>query len=148
MLFRSIGFKMRDGFPGESFFSRDKKSTINEVFELIKNKYVDDVDFNKISDTAIDAILSKLDPHSMRIPASELQDVNNDINGSFFGIGIEFEMIDDTLNVTRVIENSPAEKSGIQFGDKFITANQKRIAAVKMSSDSIRKIICGDRGTL
>jgi carboxyl-terminal processing protease len=142
-----IGFKMRDGFPGNSFFSIDKKSSINEVLELIKNKYVDDVSFNQLSDTAIDALLSKLDPHSVRIPALELQDMNDDINGNYFGIGIEFEIIDDTLNVTNVIEKGPAYNAGVQFGDKFIKANNKKIAAVKMNSDSIRKIICGNRGS-
>ena len=142
-----IGFKMRDGFPGNSFFSRDKSSSINEVMELIKNKYVDDVSFNQLNDTAIDAILSKLDPHSVRIPATELQEVNDDINGNFYGIGIEFEIIDDTLNVTDVIENGPASISGVQFGDKFIKANNKKIASVNMNSDSIRKIICGNRGS-
>lgn len=142
-----IGFKMRDGFPGNSFFSRDKKSSINEVLELIKNKYVDDVSFNQLSDTAIDALLSKLDPHSVRIPALELQDMNDDINGNYFGIGIEFEIIDDTLNVTNVIEKGPAHNAGVQFGDKFIKANEKKIASVNMSSDSIRKIICGNRGS-
>jgi carboxyl-terminal processing protease len=141
-----IGFKMRDGFPDNSFFSKDKNSSINEVMELIKNKYVDDVSFKQISDTAIDAILSKLDPHSVRIPAAELQDVNDDINGNFYGIGIEFEIIDDTLNVTNVIQNGPAYNAGIEFSDKFIKANNIKIAAVKMSSDSIRKIICGSQG--
>lgn len=142
-----IGFKMRDGFPGNSFFSRDKKSSINEVLELIKNKYVDDVSFNQLNDTAIDALLSKLDPHSVRIPAAELQDINDEINGNFYGIGIEFEIIDDTLNVTNVIEKGPAYNAGVQFGDKFIKANEKKIASVNMSSDSIRKIICGNRGS-
>ena len=142
-----IGFKMRDGFPGKAFFSMEQKSSINEVFNLIQNKYVDEVSLNKLADTAIDVILSKLDPHSIRIPAAQLESINEDLQGSFYGIGIEFDIFSDTLNVTHVLNNGPAFKSGIQFGDKFINANGKVIAGKKLSADSLRKIICGNKGT-
>ncbi len=142
-----IGFKMRDGFPEKGFFSIENKTSINEVFNLIRNKYVDEVSLNNLADTAIDVILSKLDPHSVRIPASQLESINEDLQGSFYGIGIEFDIFNDTLNVTHVLNNGPAFKSNIKFGDKFIRANRMLIAGKKMSSDSLRKIICGNKGT-
>jgi len=83
------------------------------VLDLIQNKYVDNKDINPLADTAIVAILAKLDPHSTFIPANELQEVNEEINGSFFGIGIEFSMIADTLNIINVLSNGPAFKSGL-----------------------------------
>ena len=126
-----IGFKMRDGFPEKGFFSIENKTSINEVFNLIRNKYVDEVSLNNLADTAIDVILSKLDPHSVRIPASQLESINENLQGSFYGIGIEFDIFNDTLNVTHVLNNGPAFKSNIKFGDKFIRANRMLIAGKK-----------------
>ena len=90
-----IGFKMRDQFSSNSFFSIEKPSPFNEIMGLIKERYVDDVKMNQLSDTAIEALLTKLDPHSVYIPASELEDINNDIEGNFYGIGIEFDFFHD-----------------------------------------------------
>jgi carboxyl-terminal processing protease len=74
-----IGFKMRDQFSSIPFFSIEKPSPYNEIMGLIKDRYVDDVKLSQLSDTAIEALLTKLDPHSVYIPASELEDINNDI---------------------------------------------------------------------
>ena len=142
-----IGYKMRDGLPGRSFFSLEKRRPIQEIMDLIENKYVDKVNINSLADTAIQAMLSKLDPHSIFIPAKDLQDVNEDIQGSFFGIGIEFSILDDTLHVLNVMPGGPGDKSGIITGDKFIVANGRSIAGNKLVADSIRKILRGDRGS-
>jgi carboxyl-terminal processing protease len=142
-----IGFKMRDGLPGRSFFSLEKRRPIQELMDLIENKYVDKVNINSLADTAIQAMLSKLDPHSVFIPARDLQDVNEDIQGSFFGIGIEFSILEDTLHVLNVLPGGPGDKAGILTGDKFIVANGRSIAGNKLVADSIRKILRGDRGT-
>ncbi len=142
-----IGYKIRDSIPGRNFFSIDSRKPIQEIFDLIENKYVDKVDVNKLTDTAIQAILQKLDPHSVYIPASDLEDINNDINGSFFGIGIEFDMYNDTLHVVHVLENGPAKKAGLLKGDLIIKANDKNIAGKKLQAEDIRKIIRGNQGT-
>jgi len=78
--------------PGKSFFFTEKRRPLQEIMDLIKNRYVDDVEFDKLADTAIQAMLSKLDPHSVFIPAEDLQMVNEDLDGKFFGIGIEFNI--------------------------------------------------------
>ncbi len=142
-----IGYKIRDSIPGRNFFSNESRKPIQEILDLIENKYVDKVDLNNLTDTAIQAILQKLDPHSIYISSSQLEDVNNDINGSFFGIGIEFEMYNDTLHVVQVIENSPAKKAGIKKGDLIIKTNDKNIAGLKLNADDIRKMIRGSQGS-
>ena len=128
-----LGYKIRDTMPGKKFFQFEKRRPIDEVLDLIQNKYVDNKDINPLADTAIVAILAKLDPHSTFIPANELQEVNEEINGSFFGIGIEFSMIADTLNIINVLSNGPAFKSGLLVGDKIIKANDSTDAAYMMN---------------
>ncbi|UAY53486.1 S41 family peptidase [Ferruginibacter albus] len=140
-----IGFRLKEAMPGKSFFSIDKRDPLQEVLNLIENKYVDTINVNKLSDTAIDIILKSLDPHSAYIPASEVEDINNDIAGSFFGVGIEFSIIDDTLNVLTVLPDGPAAKAGIKIGDKFLAVNNTGIAGVKISEDAIRKLLHGQK---
>jgi carboxyl-terminal processing protease len=140
-----IGFKMRDQFSSNSFFSIVKSSPFNEIMGLIKDRYVDDVKMNQLSDTAIEALLTKLDPHSVYIAASELEDINNDIEGNFYGIGIEFDFFHDTLNVSQILKDGPAQKAGILSGDQFIKANNILIAGAKMDVDSIRNLLRGAR---
>jgi carboxyl-terminal processing protease len=143
-----VGYKMRDNFPRNAFFSLEKRNITEEILQLIKNKYVDDINTNQLADSAIQAILNQLDPHSVYIEPKELTDINNQLNGKFYGIGVEFEIFNDTLNVIHVIEGSPALKAGFLKGDQFIKANGKNIAGVKISADSIRNILRGDRGSL
>lgn len=140
-----IGFKMRDQFPSNPFFSVEKSSPFNEIIGLIKERYVDDVKMNQLSDTAIEVLLTKLDPHSVYIAASALEDINNDIEGNFYGIGIEFDFFHDTLNVSQILKDGPAQKAGILIGDQFIKANTILIAGVKMDVDSIRNLLRGAR---
>ena len=142
-----LGYTMRDTMPGKNFFSLEKPHPLQEVLELIRNKYVDDVKLRDLSDTAIEAILEKLDPHSVFIPAEDLQSVNEDIAGNFFGIGVEFNVIDDTIQVINVVPKGPSEKAGIFSGDKFIKVNDSIVAGKKISSEMIRKLLRGDNNT-
>ena len=142
-----MGYKMRDNMPGKSFFSVDKRHPVQEIMDLIENKYVDSVKIASLSDTAISAILSKLDPHSVFIPAEELQEVNDDIAGNFFGIGVEFSLYNDTINVINVVPDGPSFKAGIKTGDKFIKVNDSLVAGKKITADKIRKLLRGDMDT-
>ncbi|MFT3912474.1 MAG: S41 family peptidase [Ferruginibacter sp.] len=142
-----IGYKMRDGMPGKSFFYIEKRRPIQEIMDLVENKYVDDVNINSLMDTAVEAMLAKLDPHSVFIPAEDLQQYNEDIQGSFYGIGIEFNIFDDTLNITNVLKDGPGYISGLKVGDKILKAGNSVIAGRKLPTDSIRKALRGDRGS-
>jgi carboxyl-terminal processing protease len=138
-----MGYKMRDSMPGKGFFHLQKPNTLQEITDLLNSRYVDKIDAKSLTDTAIQAILSKLDPHTVYIPAKELQQVNEDIQGSFFGIGIEFAMIDDSLNVINVVAGGPSEKAGLKTGDIVLKAGDSSISGIKISTDRIRSILRG-----
>lgn len=142
-----FGYKMRDNMPGKSFFFTEKRKPVQEIMDLIQNRYVDDIQIDSLADTAIQAMLSKLDPHSVFIPANELQQVNEDLAGKFFGIGIEFNIFSDTLNVVNVVKDGPGYKAGLLTGDKFIKVDDSVVAGTKTNADIFRKLLRGDRGT-
>jgi carboxyl-terminal processing protease len=142
-----FGYKMRDNMPGKSFFFAEKRRPVQEIMDLINNRYVDDIMMDSLADTAIQAMLSKLDPHSVFIPAEELEAVNEDLAGKFYGIGIEFNIFDDTLNVINVIKEGPGYKAGLLTGDKFIKVDDSLVAGNKTDADAFRKLLRGDRGT-
>lgn len=142
-----LGYKMRDNMPGKSFFFTEKRRPVQEIMDLIKNKYVDDIMMDSLADAGIQAMLSKLDPHSVFIPAEELQQVNEDLAGKFFGIGIEFNIFDDTLNVVNVLKDGPGFKAGLLTGDKFIKVDDSTVAGNKTTAETFRKLLRGDRGT-
>ena len=133
--------------PGKSFFFAEKRRPVQEIIDLIKNRYVDDVQMENLADTAIQAMLSKLDPHSVYIPAQELQQVNEDLAGKFFGIGIEFNIFNDTLNVLSVLKDGPGYNAGLITGDKFLEVDDSLVAGNKTGADAFRKMLRGDRGT-
>jgi carboxyl-terminal processing protease len=139
-----IGYKMRDSMPGRNFFSMEKRNSLQEITDLINSRYVDKVDVKNLTDTAIQAILSKLDPHSVYIPAKSLAQINEEIKGSFFGIGIQFNMINDSLNIIQIVENGPAEKAGLQIGDIILKADDSAVSGVKIPSEKIRTFLRGD----
>lgn len=142
-----LGYKMRDNMPGKNFFFKDKRKPVQEVMDLISTKYVDEVKTDELADTAIQAILGKLDPHSVFIPAEQLQQLNEDLAGKFFGIGIEFNIFDDTLHVINVVEGGPGEKAGLLTGDKFLQVGDSSLTGKRMSSEQYRKLLRGERGT-
>jgi carboxyl-terminal processing protease len=124
-----------------------KANKLDNVLNFIENEYVDDVSKNEIIEKAIPKILEELDPHSLYIPASELQKANEPLEGNFSGIGIQFNMLNDTLIVVQTIANGPSEKVGIVAGDRIIKVNGKVVAGKKIPSDSIVNHLRGPRGT-
>jgi carboxyl-terminal processing protease len=142
-----IGYKMRDAMPGKSFFYMQKTKPVQEVLDLVNSKYVDDVKAGVLADTAIAAILAKLDPHSAFIPAEDVGMINEEMAGKFFGIGIEYEMYHDTPTVIAVIKDGPAAKAGILPGDKFLKAGDSLMAGIKIKPGSMRHYLKGERNT-
>jgi carboxyl-terminal processing protease len=142
-----FGFKMRDGLPGKSFFYAAKRSPLQEVIDIINRKYVDSVNIDRITDTAITAILSQLDPHSSFIPAAELQDVTEETNGAYFGIGVEYNIFEDTMHIINVFKDGPAAKAGMMIGDKVLKAGDSPFVGRKITSEMVKKTLRGELGT-
>ena len=111
------------------------------------NLYVDSVDEQKLVEDAIRGMLEKLDPHSTYSNAKEVKQMNEPLNGNFEGIGVQFNMIDDTLMVIQPVTNGPSERVGIVAGDRIVNVNDTAIAGVKMSKEEIMRRLRGPKGT-
>ena len=142
-----MGYRMRDTLPGRSFFYTEKPSSIREITDLLNNRYVDSVNVKTLTDTAIAAILSKLDPHSTFIPPNELRQINEEISGNFVGIGIEYNIISDSLNVVNVLPGGPSDKAGLKTGDILLFAGDSSISGHKISGERIRNMLRGNEGS-
>ena len=113
----------------------------------ITQLYVDSVDQNKLVEDAINGMLEKLDPHSSYSNAQQTKKLNEPLEGNFEGIGVQFNMLEDTLVVIQTISKGPSEKAGIVAGDRFVTCDDVTIAGVKMERDSIMRMLRGPKGT-
>ena len=113
----------------------------------ISNFYVDKVDEDKMVEEAIIKMLAQLDPHSTYSDAEEVKKMNEPLQGNFEGIGVQFQMIEDTLLVVQPVSNGPSEKVGILAGDRIIAVNDSAIAGVKMSTEDIMKRLRGPKGS-
>ncbi|QNA42799.1 S41 family peptidase [Lacibacter sediminis] len=144
-----FGYKLRDnmGSYAPSFFGRSKPNPVQEILELVKQKYVDTVSTDSLGQFAIQDVLNQLDPHSIYIPPVEVQMVNEDMQGNYQGVGLEFGMLNDTLHVLFVMPKGPSEKAGLQVGDRIISANDSIISGMKKKPEDIRKIFRGPKGT-
>ena len=113
----------------------------------ISSLYVDSVDEVKLTEDAINGMLSNLDPHSSYTNAEETRKMNEPLQGNFDGIGVQFNMLEDTLVVIQPVSKGPSEKVGIIAGDRIVTVNDTAIAGVKMSREEIMRRLRGPRGT-
>ena len=113
----------------------------------ISRLYVDTVDENRLVENAIIEMLAQLDPHSTYTNAEETKAMNQPLQGGFEGIGIQFQMIEDTLLVIQPVSGGPSEKAGILAGDRITTVNDSAIAGVKMGTDEIMRRLKGPKGT-
>jgi carboxyl-terminal processing protease len=141
-----IGYRIKGNMPDNGIFFVEKEKPITQVLDLIKRKYVDTENIDSLGDLAIETVLSKLDPHSVYLPAQELKAVNEDLEGQFFGIGIEFNIINDTVNVVNILPKGPSEKAGLLVGDQIIKVGDSTVAGKNISSQQLRKLIEGDAG--
>ena len=109
----------------------------NMILSLIENDYVDSVDMNNIIELTIPELLSNLDPHSTYIPARDLKAVNDELEGSFSGIGIQFSIMNDTITVVEAISGGPSEKIGILAGDRIIEVNDSIRAGTGVKNEQV-----------
>ena len=143
-----IGYQLKDKTLGNRFFNLNRRTSLQELVELVKGKYVDKVSADSINQLAANELLSHLDPHSVYIPADHLKEVNEELMGNFQGIGVEFQLLDDTVNVMHVIADGPSAKAGLMVGDKILKVNDSvSIAGKKLKPDDIRKLLRGPMNT-
>ncbi len=120
---------------------------LNLILEQVQENYVDSVDIRKVTDAAVTASLAALDPHSVYLPPVELEKSESDLAGNFDGIGIQFNVPNDTAIVLEVIPGGPSEKVGLQAGDRLLKVGDKNIAGVKFPQDSMVRRMKGPAGT-
>ena len=130
-----------------NFQGNDHKNKINKLIDFIDNEYVDSVNTDSIVDLAIDAVLQKLDPHSVYVPPKEQTEIAESMKGDFVGIGVNFFMYNDTVAVVKPVEGGPSEKAGILSGDRILYANSTKLFGRKLPNDSLYSILKGDIGS-
>ena len=130
--------------------NQEDRSNMNKLgvaYSAITQLYVDETNNKKVVEDAINAMLEKLDPHSSYTNAEETRKMNEPLEANFDGIGIQFNMLEDTLYVIQVISGGPSEKVGLIAGDRIIMVDDTIIAGVKMHNTDIMKLIRGKKGT-
>jgi len=120
---------------------------LSNALSAISSLYVDTINDKKMVESAIQAMLKELDPHSSYISKEEVDRVNEPLEGSFEGVGIQFQLLEDTLLVVQTIAGAPAEKVGVLVGDRIIYIGDELIAGVKMQNSDIMKRLRGQKGT-
>lgn len=121
---------------------------LNNVFSVISNLYVDSINEQKLVEAAIVASLKELDPHSSYIPKAEVERVNEPLEGSFEGVGIQFQLFEDTILVVQTISGTPAEKVGVMPGDRIIYINDELMAGQKIQNSDVMKRLRGPKGSV
>ena len=132
---------------GSGLFSQQKSNKITDLLSRIDAEYVDTVDVSKMTEELMTDVASKLDPHSVYIPASDLADVNSELEGSFSGIGVQFNIQNDTVMIVSVISGGPSEKVGLLAGDRIIQVNDSAFVGKKITNERVMKKLRGKAGT-
>ena len=120
---------------------------LNNLLHIIDDQYVDEVNIDSLVDKSIPQILANLDPHSVYINAKDAKQAEDDLKGSFSGVGIEFVIREDTIHVQNVIHNGPAERAGILAGDKIVTVDGKKFVGKMVTNDEAQRRLKGPKDT-
>ena len=138
---RIVGFHKE--FDGD--YNRWRK--LNLILQEVEKNYVDTIDMDGMTDAAVVAALSKLDPHSVYLPPVELTESETELSGNFEGIGITFNVPNDTAVVLSPVTGGPSEKAGLMQGDRIVRVNDRNVAGVKMPQDSMVRLMKGPKGS-
>ncbi|MDR2291853.1 MAG: S41 family peptidase [Prevotellaceae bacterium] len=144
-----LGFKMgmnRALIP-QSVEVKTPATKINKILQLISDRYVDKISIDSLVELSIPLIIEHLDPHSVYVVAEELKEMDESLQGSFEGVGITFNMTDDTIVVINVIEGGPARRSGVEAGDRIIRIDDSIVAGKKLDSNNVKKMLRGEAGS-
>jgi carboxyl-terminal processing protease len=120
---------------------------LNDLLHIVDDQYVDTVNVNDLVEKAMPTILKELDPHSVYISQKDVQQANDDLKGSFFGVGIEFTIRKDTIHVQNVISNGPSERAGLLAGDKIVEIDGEPFVGKEVTNDEAMHRLKGDKDT-
>lgn len=140
----TLGFFLPPLISTDNIFQQVKK--LDRVLNIVSKNYLETIDTQKLTEAAIKGLLNELDPHSVYISAEEMKRVNEDFQGSFEGIGIEFDIINDTILIVSPIPGGPSEALGIQAGDKIVKIDGK--SAIGLTRTEVPKKLKGPKGTI
>lgn len=127
---------------GFSFSGDDK---LSKVLTLVGESYVDSVNVDSIEGASINELLQNLDPHSLYLPPQQAQNINERLEGGFNGIGIEYQLLRDTLIITQVYAGGPAAKAGLPVGSKVVNVDHKKFSGTKLTADKVNNIFRGEK---
>ena len=125
-----------------------RRNNFNMLLHIIEQQYVDSVNSKELTDNAMTSILKELDPHSAYIPAEDLESVYEELEGSFSGIGIQFNLLNDTINVVDVISGGPSERCGLMPGDRIITVDDSLYVGKNITNEKVMKNLRGAKGSV
>lgn len=141
------GISIGNNFSNKiSVNNSDRK--LNTILNLISDGYVDTVNVSDIIEQTIPQLLSNLDPHTVYIPAKDLTEVNNELEGSFSGIGVSFFLMNDTVRIVEVLSGGPSEKAGLLAGDKIVSINDSTFTGSHITNQDVFSKLKGKKGTL
>ena len=129
---------------GLSLVSTDK---LAKVLSIVKHNYVDSVNIDSLEGVTVNNLLQSLDPHSLYLPSQQALAINERLEGGFYGIGLNYQLLRDTLVITQVNPGGPAEKAGLVAGDKVINVNQNKFSGTHLTVQRVNKVFRGDKGT-
>ena len=118
------------------------------VMDKVSRYYVDSIDSELVAEEAIEHLLHELDPHSSYLSKEELDELNEQLEGEFEGIGVSFNILDDTIYIIRAISGGPSERVGIMAGDRIIKVEGENVAGTGISTSDVQKLLKGPKGTM
>ena len=142
----AIGFWLGDNVrPG---FSGGGGNKVSKVLQLVHHNYVDSVNTDSIEGVTVNNLLQNLDPHSLYLPPQQAESINERLDGGFNGIGIEYQLLRDTLFITQVYSGGPAMLAGISTGDRVVDVNGKKFSGTHLSSEAVNKVFKGAKDSI
>jgi len=145
--FAAVILFLSAGKPGSSQDLNDETFKIGRTLALIDAFYVDSTDIHKLNEKAIIEMLKNLDPHSVYVSAKDVKEMNEPLNGNFEGIGIQFNILRDSIIVIDPLPGGPSEKVGLLAGDKIITIDSEKVTNIGISVTGVKKRLMGPKGT-
>lgn len=142
-----LGYKLNKTGNKNSFFGKNNHTSLQEALDIIRLKYVDSLSLDSLESSAIKEMMYKLDPHSVYLPPVELKQANEELSGGFDGIGVQYNVFSDTVNIIYVFPNGPSEKAGLKIGDKVLAVDDSTLVG-KVTYTRIRELIRGKRGSV